>query len=70
MLDELCAAVPVSLEDPLLVDVPDEVIPLAVELRPPSPVPVADAVELPDAAPDEVDEELEESLVQLAVKKT
>lgn len=61
---------PVPEADPLLVDVPDEVIPLAVELRPPSPVLVADAVELADAAPDEPDEELDVSLVQLAVKKT
>lgn len=73
-LDELSAAVPVPVADPLLVDVPDEVIPLplavVVELSPPTPVPVADAVELPEAAPDEPDDELVVSLVQLAVKKT
>lgn len=68
-LDELSAAVPVPVEASVLVDVPDEVIPLAVELSPPSPVPVADAVELPLDAPDAPDE-LDVSLVQLAVKKT
>lgn len=65
---------PVPVADPLLVDVPDEVIPLplavVVELSPPTPVPVADAVELPEAAPDEPEDELVVSLVQLAVKKT
>ena len=71
MLDELSAAVPVPVEDPpLLVGVPVDVTPLAVELRPPSPVPVADAVELAAVAPDEPDDSLEVSLVQLAVKKT
>lgn len=70
ILDELSAAVPVPVADPLLVDVPAEVMPLAVEFRPPSPVPVADEVELADVAPDEPDEELDVSLVQLAVKKT
>lgn len=70
ILDELSAAVPVPVADSLLVDVPDEVTPLAVEFRPPSPVPVADAVELAELAPDEPDDELDVSLVQLAVKKT
>lgn len=70
ILDELAAAVPVPVADPLLVDVPDEVIPLAVELSPPIPVPVADAVELAGVAPDEPDDALVVSLVQLAVKKT
>lgn len=70
ILDELSAAVPVPVADSLLVDVPDEVIPLAVELSPPSPVPVDDAVELAEDAPDEPDDELDVSLVQLAVKKT
>ncbi|KAL1873958.1 hypothetical protein Daus18300_003832 [Diaporthe australafricana] len=69
-LDELSAAVPVPLEATVLVDVPPEVIPLAVELRPPSPVPVADAVELPRLPLDELDDELDVSVVQLAVKKT
>lgn len=70
ILDELSAAVPVPVADSLLVDVPAEVIPLAVELRPPSPVPVDDAVELAEVAPDEPDDEVVVSLVQLAVKKT
>lgn len=61
---------PVPVAGPLLVEVPDEVIPPAVKFRPPSPVPVADAVELAGVAPDEPDEELDVSLVQLAVKKT
>lgn len=61
---------PVPVADSLLVDVPAEVIPLEVELDPPSPVPVADAVELAEVAPDEPDDELDVSLVQLAVKKT
>lgn len=71
ILDELSAAVPVPVaEPPLLVDVPDELVPLAVEFRPPSPVPVTDAVELAGAVPDEPDDVLEVSVVQLAVKKT
>lgn len=69
-LDEVCAAVPVPDADSLLVDVPAEVTPLAVELSPPAPVPVADAVELAGVAPDEPDDALVVSLVQLAVKKT
>lgn len=71
ILEELSAAVPVPVADPpLLVDVSDEVIPLAVELSPPRPVPVAEAVELAGAVADEPDDVLEVSLVQLAVKKT
>lgn len=69
-LDEVSAAVPEPDADSLLVDVPDEVTPLAVELSPLAPVPVADAVELAEVAPDEPDDALEVSLVQLAVKKT
>jgi hypothetical protein len=47
------------------------VIPLAVEFAPPSPLPVADVVELADVVPDEPeDDALEVSVVQLAVKKT
>ena len=71
MLDELSAAdlVPVA-DPPLLVDVPIEVIPLAVEFAPPSPVPVADAVELAGDDPDDPDDALVVSVVQLAVKKT
>lgn len=61
---------PVPVADPLLVDVTPEVIPLAVELSPPIPVPVADAVELAVVALDEPDDALVVSLVQLAVKKT
>lgn len=73
ILDELSAAVPVPVEEPpLLVDVPVVVTPLVVELRPPAPapVPVAEAVELEAVAPDEPDDSVVVSLVQLAVKKT